>query len=74
MSRSSKRSSNEHGKIDILKVDIETLEETVVNDIPESMARKIKKIYVEFRFKTNPLAATHSLRQSFDIAQFIRRD
>lgn len=62
-----------HGRIDILKVDIETLEEAVVNDIPVELARSINKIYVEFVFGTNPLAETHTLSQYGDIAQFTRR-
>ena len=57
----------------ILKVDIETLEEAVVNDIPVDLARNINKIYVEFVFPTNPLAETHTLSQYGDIAQFTRR-
>ena len=60
----------EHGTVDILKVDIETLEEAVVDAIPLDAARKIKKIYVEFTFTHNPLAATHDLRQYGTIAQF----
>jgi len=63
-----------HGHIDVLKVDIETLEEAVVNDIPVELARDIKKIYVEFVFETNPLAETHDLVQYGDIAQFTRRN
>lgn len=62
-----------HGHIDILKVDIETLEEAVVNDIPVELARNINKIYVEFVFQSNPLAETHTLAQYGDIAQFARR-
>lgn len=64
---------DKHGHIDILKVDIETLEEAVVNDIPVELARKINKIYVEFVFATNPLAQTHTLSQYGDIAQFSRK-
>ena len=63
----------EHGTIDILKVDIETLEEAVVDAIPVEAARKIRKIYVEFTFTHNPLAATHDLRQYGTIAQFTRK-
>lgn len=62
-----------HGRIDILKVDIETLEEAVVNDIPVELARNINKIYVEFVFETNPLAETHTLTHYGDIAQFVRK-
>jgi FkbM family methyltransferase len=62
-----------HGRIDVLKVDIETLEETVINDIPPELARHIRKIYVEYGFKTNPLAATHTHSQEFLVATFSLR-
>ena len=62
-----------HGHIDILKVDIETLEEAVVRGIPESLARNIKKVYAEFTFRDNPLASTHNLHQYGTVAQFRRR-
>jgi FkbM family methyltransferase len=60
------------GRVDVLKVDIEGLEETVIGDIPATLARHINKIYVEFNFPTNPLAATHALTQYGEIAQFVR--
>ena len=63
-----------HDHIDVLKVDIEGLEQAVVDDLPESVLRRIEKIYVEFRYDHNPLAATHGLRQYGDIAQFALRD
>jgi len=62
-----------HGRIDVLKIDIETLEEAVVNDIPLELASKIKKIYVEFDFPTNPLAQTHTHSQYGIIAHFNRK-
>lgn len=58
-----------HGRIDILKVDIEGLEPAVIADIPVELARKIKKLYVEERFEANPLPQTHSWVQYGDIAQ-----
>jgi FkbM family methyltransferase len=61
-----------HGQIDVLKVDIETLEQAVIAGIPPSLARRIGKIYVEYVFDDNPLAGTHSHSQYGDIAQFIR--
>jgi FkbM family methyltransferase len=64
---------NRQGKIDILKIDIETMEEAVVGDIPSVLARHIDKVYVEFKFANNPLSETHSLRQRGPIAQFLRR-
>jgi FkbM family methyltransferase len=59
-----------HGRIDVLKVDIETLEEAVINNIPSELARHIRKIYVEFDFASNPLALTHTHRRYGHIAQF----
>ena len=59
------------GRIDVLKVDIEGLEETVIGDIPATSARHINKIYVEFNFAANPLASTHALTQYGEIAQFV---
>lgn len=63
-----------HGLIDILKVDIETLEEAVVEAIPQNVAKKINKVYVEYTFTDNPLSATHDMAQYGNIAQFIRRN
>ena len=60
----------EHGRIDILKVDIEGLEDAVIANIPVELAAKIKKLYVEAIFETNPLAQTHSLVHYGGIAQF----
>lgn len=62
-----------HGRIDILKIDIEGLEAQVIDNIPPSLARNINKLYVEYVFDTNPLAETHDLKQYGDIAQFVRR-
>ena len=59
-----------HGHIDVLKIDIEGLEATVVGNIPLEMARKIRKLYVEGIFETNPLPQTHSLVHYGGIAQF----
>ena len=60
----------QHGRVDILKVDIEGLEEAVIAGIPETLASHIGKIYVEWTFSTNPLAATHTLVHYGKIAQF----
>lgn len=62
-----------HGAIDVLKVDIETLEEAVVKGIPQSLAERIRKIYVEYEFTGNPLAGTHIHHQYGGIAQFFLR-
>ena len=59
-----------HGHIDILKIDIEGLEAAVIANIPVDEARKIKKLYVEGLFESNPLNQTHSLQNYGDISQF----
>jgi len=51
-------------------VQIQTLEEAVINDIPSELARHIRKIYVEFDFAHNPLAATHTHSEYGHIAPF----
>lgn len=63
-----------HGRIDILKIDIETLEREITARIPPRLAARIRRIYVENRFAENPLPATHALVQYGPIAQFTARD
>jgi FkbM family methyltransferase len=60
-----------HGRIDILKIDIETLESVVTQRIPREVLPKIRKIYVEYLFKTNPFADTHSMKHYGAVSQFI---
>jgi FkbM family methyltransferase len=61
-----------HGRIDVLKVDIESLEREITFGLGER-ARRIRTIFVENRFDANPLEATHSYRQYGSVAQFRRR-
>lgn len=61
-----------HGQIDVLKVDIETLEKQVVERIPEELRHRIGSIFAEYRFPNNPLRNTHSMRQYGSVAQFKR--
>jgi len=61
-----------HGRIDILKVDVETLERQIVTRIPTDILRGIRKIYAECYFRDNPLSATHSYNQYGSIARFVR--
>jgi len=63
-----------HGRIDILKIDIETLERQVTERIPADLAGKIGRIYVEYAFSANPLERTHRYRQYGSVAQFVNRD
>ena len=60
------------GRIDLLKIDIETMEEAVTARIPVELAEKIGKIYVEWKFATNPLELTHRMTQYGSVAQFVR--
>lgn len=61
-----------HGRIDVLKVDIESLEKEIVHGLGER-ARRIETLFVENRFDSNPLEATHLYRQYGSVAQFRRR-
>jgi FkbM family methyltransferase len=63
-----------HGRIDILKVDIETLEQQVTERIPVATAHGIDRIYVEYTFESNPLEQTHSYRQYGSVAQFLNKE
>jgi FkbM family methyltransferase len=62
---------DKHGRIDILKIDIESLEHEVTERIPVDVASRIGKIYVENRFDMNPLSQTHVYRQYGSIARFL---
>lgn len=62
-----------HGKIDVLKIDIEGLERNVVMSLPKAQLQQIEKIYVETYFGANVLAETHTMRRYGDVAQFRQR-
>jgi FkbM family methyltransferase len=62
-----------HGKIDVLKVDIETLERPVVERLTPTLRERIRKIYAEAEFAENPLEATHTYTQYGSVAQFVQR-
>jgi FkbM family methyltransferase len=62
-----------HGRIDVLKIDIEGLEHDVATRIPQALAEHIGHIYTECHFKTNPFTATHTYVQRGSVAQFSRR-
>jgi FkbM family methyltransferase len=59
-----------HARINILKIDIESLEKQVFDRIPTEMLKRVDKIYVECRFEANPLEETHFCRQYTTVAQF----
>lgn len=62
-----------HSEIDVLKIDIETLERPVTERIPADLLPHIKSLYVEYGFDENPLRRTHTMRHYGSITQFIRR-
>jgi FkbM family methyltransferase len=60
-----------HGGIDVLKVDIESREMPIINAIPRSSWSKIKKVFVEYTFASNPLSDSHNYAQHGSVAQFL---
>lgn len=61
-----------HEEIDVLKIDIESLEKEILLNIPGDLLKRIKNIFMEIEpmFDTNPLIATHRLQRYGDVAQF----
>jgi FkbM family methyltransferase len=59
-----------HGRINTLKIDIETLEAVVTERIPPELSSKIDSIVVEYPFATNPLAATHAMERRHFVTMF----
>lgn len=62
-----------HGRIDLLKIDIEGLEEAIVDRLPEDLASKIGLILAEGRFAGRPLGRTHQFSYRRPITMFSRR-
>ncbi len=65
-----------HGAIDVLKIDIESLEREVLLNIPAEMLLKVEDIFVETdpMFETNPLPSTHVFRRYGRVARFHKKD
>ncbi len=61
---------SKHGRIDLVKIDIEKMEKIVTDRIPEDVARNIGRLVVEEKFDGNPLAATHDMHYSKPITTF----
>jgi FkbM family methyltransferase len=61
-----------HGKIDILKIDIEGLEEEVLLSLTTNQLEQIENIFVEADFNLNPLAKTHTMQKYGSVMQFRR--
>jgi FkbM family methyltransferase len=50
-----------HGRVDVLKIDVETLERAIVFHLTTELAAKIRLLFVECHFSTNPLRSTHTM-------------
>jgi FkbM family methyltransferase len=59
-----------HGRIDVLKVDVETMEEAIVSHLTPELAAKIGLLFVECRFSRNPLDATHAMTSYGSMSRF----
>jgi FkbM family methyltransferase len=62
-----------HGRIDLLKIDIETLEYELTARIPPNLAGKIGRIVIELPFEHNPLPDTHDMTYRKPITTLHRR-
>lgn len=62
-----------HGRIDLLKIDIEMLEDEITRRIPAELARRIDRIVVEIPFSSNPLPETHDMSWKHPITTLTRR-
>ena len=62
----------ERGSIDLLKIDIQCLENEVLRAIPEDLLRGIRRVFIEQRYVTNPLPL-YSFYQYGSVARFERR-
>jgi FkbM family methyltransferase len=65
---------DKHGVIDVLKIDIESLEQEILRAIPTRSLSRINKIFVEQTFTSNPLNKTHKYVQYGSVAHFFAND
>jgi FkbM family methyltransferase len=63
----------ERREIDVLKIDIESLEEEILAAIPRNLLSRIKQIFVEYTYRGNLMRFTHDYVQDGHIARFRRR-
>lgn len=63
-----------HGDIDLLKIDTEGTEGILTERIPPEIARRIRRIAIEFEFDRNPLPETHDMSLRWPITTLLRRD
>ncbi len=59
-----------HGKIDVLKIDIETLEKDVLLSIHHKYLENINSIFIEHNFSGNPLPEIYDFEQYGSVARF----
>lgn len=64
---------NDHGCIDVLKVDVEKMEKSIINRLDKRLATKINLILVEHVFDENPLECTHTMSVNGAISRFDRK-
>ena len=62
-----------HGRIDVLKIDIEGPEEAILSSIPKRLLGEIGIIYAEGIFPKDLLASTHEMTTRGVVAKFARR-
>jgi FkbM family methyltransferase len=62
-----------HGSIDLLKIDIERLEQFITERIPVDTAEKIDEIVIELHFDANPQAQTHDMHWRRPITTLTRK-
>jgi hypothetical protein len=62
-----------HEVIDILKIDIESLEKEIIASLPLGVLRRIRNIYVEQTYSANPFSEDlFQFQQGMSIARFSR--
>ena len=62
-----------HGRIDVLKIDVETMERALVDHLTVALAKQIRIIHVEYRFDENVLSETHDMKIHGTISTFSLR-
>jgi len=62
-----------HGRIDLLKIDVETLEKLLTERITADLRRLIRALAVEYPFAENVLADTHDWERRHAVTVFTRR-
>lgn len=69
-----KEVADRHGEVDVLKIDIESLEKEILLNIPGHLLERIKNILMEIEpmFKGNPLPLTHTYSLYGNVARFRR--